>query len=606
MFFRTKRIKNSSVLQLVESYRDNIGKVKQKIVVSLGKLHVPNRERKEIAKAVEDRLSGQESLFPLRASVAKWTDIIIKKIEETKLTVSRHPVDNISSKEEIADGVLVDRIEHENETILGSVLVLKKAWDDLGIGDYLKENEFTESQINASMASVFNRLIAPESEHCLPLWCSTVSLDEILNDRLSASGDDRFYRVSDALLKVREGLEKHLRRREKSLFNLDDSIILYDLTNSYFEGECERNPKAKRGKSKEKRDDCPLLSLGLVVDKAGFVLGHEVFEGNRNDSKTLLNMVRILSKYRQKQSKSLVVIDGGIATEKNLKCLKENDYEYVVAGKRQSRADFYEDFCDHDSFSLVPNREDNNPVFVKRTVKNEELIILCRSEERKLKEDAILSKIEEKFLAELNLLSERLKSPKTKFKHIEAIQRSIGRLQQKYTRAAKHYSVTYKDGCLNWSRLSSYDKAASLHGTYILRSSMLDLKDDEVWKIYINLTKVEEAFRHLKGELGLRPFRHHKEARCEAHTWITILAYHLQRWIEYSLEMADCPSSWRNIKILLQTHCYSTLTIPSRDGLIRRMRKAGKPDEKQRSIYQKLNVEYRNLPVIKFEKLKKM
>jgi hypothetical protein len=261
MFFRTKKIKNSSVLQLVRSYRDRRGKVKQEVVVSLGKLNVPDREKNQIAQAIEERLAGQESLYPLKPSVAKWTDIIIKKIEETKLAVSRYPTDNISPDEDIADGVLVDRIEHENETILGPLLVLKKAWDDLGIGDCLMENGFSKSQVNASIASVFNRLIFPESEHRLPLWCSTMSLDEILNDRLSMSGDDRFYRVSDELLKVRKGLEKYLRQREKTLFNLSDSIVLYDLTNSYFEGECKKR-KQKRKRERHTKQNGGKISAG--------------------------------------------------------------------------------------------------------------------------------------------------------------------------------------------------------------------------------------------------------------------------------------------------------------------------------------------------------
>jgi transposase len=231
---------------------------------------------------------------------------------------------------------------------------------------------------------------------------------------------------------------------------------------------------------------------------------------------------------------------------------------------------------------------------------------LCKSESRKEKENAILSKTEEKFLQEINSLSEKLKSPKTKFKKAEAVQRSIGRIQQKYSRAARYYDITYESGNITISKKASYDENVSLHGCYFLRSSFSDISEDEVWRLYINLTRVEEAFRSMKKELGLRPFRHHTDDRCDSHAWITVLAYHLQRWIEYSLEIAGCPTSWRNLKLLLQTHCYSTLSIPSADGVVRRMRKAGKPDEKQRAIYQKLNVEYRKLPIIRFEKLKKM
>jgi hypothetical protein len=233
-----------------------------------------------------------------------------------------------------------------------------KAWDELGIGNFLKASGFRDPQIKAAMVSVFNRLIEPCSEHELPDWVQTVSLEELLGGGINRYGDDRYYRVSDRLLELRIALERHLREREETLFNLKSSIVLYDLTNSYFEGECRRNPKAKRGHSKEKRSDCPLLSLGLIIDRAGFIIGHEVLEGNRHDCRTLVEMVACLeSRLPDSPEKAVIVVDGGIATNENLKYLRENGYHYIVAAKRQSRNEFYEDFCDADSFSAVPGRE---------------------------------------------------------------------------------------------------------------------------------------------------------------------------------------------------------------------------------------------------------
>jgi len=375
------------------------------------------------------------------------------------------------------------------------------------------------------------------------------------------------------------------------------------LTNSYFEGECRRNSKAKRGHSKEKRSDCPLLSLGLIIDRAGFIIGHEVLEGNRHDCRTLVEMVACLeSRLPDSPEKAVIVVDGGIATNENLKYLRENGYHYIVAAKRQSRNEFYEDFCDADSFSAVPDRELKKPVFVKRIEEDDELLVLCRSDSRRDKEDAILSKTEEKFINALNNLDTRLKSPKSRLKKTESIYKSIGRLHQQYSRAAKYYEVSYdeKKRTVSWSRNEKkYSGERKLHGCYFLRSSMKEISDHEVWNIYVSLTRVEQAFRNMKSELGLRPFRHHREDRCDAHAWITVLAYHLMRWIEHTLELAGAPATWRSVRRLLQTHCYSTIIVPSKDGKIRFIRRAGRPDERQRKIYQILNVEYRNLPVIK-------
>jgi len=219
MYFRLTRTKSTPVLQLVRGYRNKRGKVCQEIVVSLGNMPVPADYRKEIAQELENRLSGQESLFPIPAYVGKWVDIILKKIDEKKRWASRIDTSEPTGDEEVADGVLVDRIEHENETELGPALVLKRAWDELGIGNFLKASGFRDPQIKAAMVSVFNRLIEPCSEHELPDWVQTVSLEELLGGGINRYGDDRYYRVSDRLLELRIALGRHLREREETLFN---------------------------------------------------------------------------------------------------------------------------------------------------------------------------------------------------------------------------------------------------------------------------------------------------------------------------------------------------------------------------------------------------
>ena len=603
MYFRITRTKTTSVLQLIRSYRDKSGKAQQKIIVSLGNMPLPERLYKEIAETIEARIDGEESLFPMDAEVGKWVDKIMNKIDVLRRWTQRVDTENITEDEEIADGVLVDRIEHENETELGPSLVLKKAWDELEISNFLEAKGFCRTQINSSMATVFNRLIEPCSEHELPDWLNTVSMDEITGEPLSLSSDDRYYRVSDALLGVKNELELFLRGREESLFNLDNSIILYDLTNSYFEGNCTRNPKAKRGHSKEKRTDCALISLGLAVDRNGFVMAHEVLEGNRNDSTTLVGMVARLEALLPSQGeKRVIVVDGGIATEENLKYLRSKGYDYIVAGKRQSRNEFYEDFCDENSFSVIPGRDGSKAVFVKREERGDELIILCRSDSRRDKEKAILNCTEEKFIKCINELNEQLSSHKSRRKTPEQVNKSIGRLHEKYSRAAKYYTITYDEQERKVSAIrddEKYKSNSELHGCYFLRSSIKSMEDSEVWKLYTCLTKVETAFRNMKSELGLRPFRHHREDRCDAHAWITVLAYHLMRYVEYTLEQNNTPISWTSLRRLLQTHCYSTLIVPSKDGKIRYIRKPGRPDEKQRKIYQILKINYKNLPIRK-------
>jgi hypothetical protein len=285
-------------------------------------------------------------------------DYILKKIDiEGKLppvTCKEIEQDGKSC----VDGVFIDEIDHERETELGPALALNAAWQSLQLDLFLKDAEFTDRQINSAKINIFNRLIEPCSENELINWAETVALDELLGENISVSGEDRFYRVSDKLLGIQPELEAYLREKERDLFNLDRIYLLYDLTNSYFEGDAKRNRKAKRSaNSKEKRTDRPLLSVGLVLDREGFVITHRVFNGNMHDCRTLVRSVKDLQLSCGDNNKPMVVVDGGIATKKNLEYLRANGFDYVVNGKRTTRKEFADDFYDANAFGKVSGRD---------------------------------------------------------------------------------------------------------------------------------------------------------------------------------------------------------------------------------------------------------
>ena len=604
MFIREKKTKSTTILQLVRSERGADGKVRQQIILSLGEIKVPDDLRKTVAHEVEYRMNGYSRLETLDYEVGKLVDAIISRLEsENKLPPLIHQEIDSSTAPGFC-GMWCNQIEHENGTQLGPLLPLLKAWEYLGLSEFFQERKFRPRQIRSMQISIFNRLIDPGSENDLLNWGATTALNELLGERLELGGEDRFYRISDKLLACREALELHLRDRERELFNLNRTIVLYDLTNSYFEGQAAANPKARRSvNSKENRSDCPLLSVGLVLDGEGFLLTHKVFNGNLNDSKAMVAAVQNLQQLSNDGSRPLVVLDGGIATAANLAYLTEHGFDYVVNGKRTTRQKFAADFLELDQFHKVGERDDKAPVLVRRLESETEHVLLCRSNERKKKEDAIVSKTEEKFTEALEKLRKRISKKDGKLhlnKGAETVNRNLGKICGKYTRAAKFYTIEYRqeNRDLSWCRNDNEYRADSeLHGCYHLRCSRQTLTDDEIWHIYITLTKVESAFRLLKSDLGLRPFFHYTEDRCDGHIWITILAYHLLHWIEYSLKLSGYEAGWRKVRRLLSTHCYSTLIIPSPDGVIRRIRKPGRPDERQRLIYDVLGIKLDTLPV---------
>lgn len=609
MYFREKNTKNGRLLQLVRGSRSLDGKVRQQVILSLGGCWVPDVHRHDVARFVDAAVSGQTELFPASPEVACWVDMILDRMKaEGKLELARKMVSRALPDGSAADGVLVDKVTHGDMRLLGVLLPLRRAWEALGITEFLLGCGMPARRIKAAQACVFNRLVDPCSEHELPSWLETVALDELLDARFSSFGKEIFYRAGDDLLECSARLGMHLREREASLFGLGNTILLYDLTNSYFEGECCSNPKARRSKnSKENRTDCPLLSVGLVLNREGFPIVHKVFAGNTGDSRTLLDVVGELRAESGDTGRPTVVLDGGIATAANLALLLANNYDYVVNGKRTTRRNFAEDFAGTGGFRAVQGRDDKKPVFVKRLCAEHEVTLLCRSDDRKAKEDAMVSKTEERYLEAMGKLAARIEKGDGRL-HLDApegvthVNQCIGRIASRYTRASKFYSATYdeKGRKLSWTRDDGkYRADAALHGCYHLRTSRMDLSDDEIWLIYIMLTNVETAFHLLKGELGLRPFYHWKEERCDAHIWITVLAYHILRWTEYSLRLAGIESTWMEVRRLLQTHCYATITMPCKSGREYLVRRPGKPDERQMLIYKALDIDTAALPVTK-------
>lgn len=647
MFFRCKKSPSGQCLQLLESYRNAQGQPRHRVVVSLGDAFIAQADRALVARLVEQRLCGQSDLLDLsaNASAMELANSIAKRIEREGRW---HPVtaqssNGINAPESVTiDGVLVDQITHTHTTPLGPTLVALEAWQKLGMPALLESLGFNPAQGQAAATSVINRLVDPGSELALVDWLPESSLPELLKMEIGPAGKDRFYRISDRLFEKRQAIEEHLRDMQGKLFQTDRTLLLYDLTNSYFEGDALNNPKAKRGKSKEKRNDCPQVVLGMVFDRRGFELAHQVFEGNQSDGKSLLHMIEQMDKLVPstplQNTSSMVLLDGGIATEANLALLREKKYHYLVNDSRRKRATYRDEFLKEDLFIPIGEREDKSEVKVRKLtdplwvapspkepvktgeqastpadpapVKTESLqetpdtLILCWSQGREQKERAIRSSAEEKYLAELAKLSKRVKEGS--LKEGAKINRAIGRLQQKHSRVQRFYQVEVLEEDqgkeLKWTRQDQKHQVdEDLLGCYVLRTDQANGSAQEIWNLYMTLSKAEDGFRTLKGDLGLRPNYHQTTERVEGHIWITIMAYHLLSWIRETLADFGDTRRWDTLRRVLQTHCYTTIIVPTKGGKTYRIRKAGEPEELQKAIYEKLKINWKGLPQTKLK-----
>lgn len=585
MYFRTKTVKNTPLVQLVESFRNAEGKPRQRVVVSLGDAQLPAEEQKAISSAVEARLRGEVDLFEegLSKEGAVWVTRIVQLAERSKATRS-------DSHRASLDGVLVDQVETENVTTFGAELVALTAWEELGLTPILEEAGLPKKQISTAQLMVANRLIEPLSEWALIDWAERTALPELLDLRVTKTTKDRLYRTSDKLLEHREIIEKKLRDHEQTLFSSRRKLVLYDVTNTHFEGLCESNPKAKHGKNKQKRNDCRQVAVGMAFDEQGNALAHEVFAGNMADTSTLTH---ILSRLDQLDvgEKPVVVLDAGFASESNLALLKKLGYAYLINITRGSRTKYADAFSGAD-FTPIPGRSAEQHVEVKTIVDPddpEQQLILCRSQQRRLKEVAMISNAEARFLADANALRERIEKGRLKKPHL--IDQKIGQLQKKHPRVNRFYTLERQDAGLDIRRNDEkMEETLELCGSYVLKTDQT-VDAITLWELYMSLLKAEAGFRMLKSSLGLRPNHHQLENRVDGHIFISVLAYHLLNWVRQKLENHNDHREWNTIRRILRTHCLVSTRLPLKDGRIVTIRKASNPDAEQARIYTALGID---------------
>ena len=619
MYFRLKKTPSGKVLQLLESYRDNQGQPRNRVVLSLGNANIPKEQQPLVAKAVEKHLYGAQELFPwsYTEDVQKWIDLIVRRVD---LQGRWHPSKSSDEDANTMDGVFIEQIGHEETAELGAVLLGHYAWKQLRMDECLGSLGFNEAQKLAAATNIINRLVEPVSENALTDWLRYSAMPELFGGKVLQLRKDQFYRVTDKLLEKARQIESHIRQRHRELFSLKRTLFLYDLTNTYFEGSAKKNPIAKRGNSKEKRNDCPQVVLGMVFDENGFELGHKIFDGNRNDSTTLIEMVKTLQDIVAEEAslfhieKPIVVMDGGVASKRNRELLRAQGFNYLVNETRSGRKKWREQFMEDEKFKTITGRDKKTPVKIRVVADTEstyDTMVLCKSEGRRQKEEAIYSKAEIKYLDALKRLAVRIN--KGALKDRVKIERAIGRLQAKHTRANRFYQVDVKERqnagrkgniyVLEWHRKDEVHRDNDdLLGCYVLRTDWKcvganreSFTGEEIWRLYMTLTRAEDGFRSLKSHLGLRPIRHQTENRTNAHTFITILAYHLLRSIMYPLERGGDTRNWQTLKRVLSTHCYTSIIVPTKDGSYR-IRKASRPDTMQKAIYKALGINWKSLP----------
>ena len=463
------------------------------------------------------------------------------------------------------------------------------AMEQLGVEALLERLGFNATQRALAMATLIARMAQPGSERASWRWlCERSALGELLGVDFERMSMMRLYRASDALLAQRVAIEAQLFEQVTDLFGLPQTVTLYDLTHTFFEGEAAAQPKAERGHSKEKRSDCPLLTLGLVLDGSGFVRRSEVFSGAVNEDTTLAPMLDALGA----PAHALVVMDAGVATEANVLWLRENGYRSLVVSRERARH-----FDPELAIALETRSRQTVHVHKALDADRAEVRLYCYSEARAMKERGIAQRFAARFEGELRKLNDGLSRPRTR-KRLDHVWQRIGRIKEKSRGAGAHYVIDVvaddsgkKARALTWEHRPLAGTMITHPGVYCLRTHVEDRDEEMLWRTYTALTDGEAVFRSLKSELGLRPLFHQTQRRSDGHLFITVLAYQMVQTIRRRLREQGEHASWATLRRILEGQQRVTATFRRTDGHTLHVRKPTRAESRQRAIYQALGAD---------------
>ena len=560
--------------------------VRQRTLLNLGRhFDISRKQWPLLCTRIDDILAGQA---PLVADCPPAIEDEAQRIA-AQLVARGAPREKTAAGPADVQRVDVDSLRLARPRSVGVEQVGLWALEQLELPALLAELGVNGALRAAAAGALVGRLAQPASERATHRWLQARSgLGELLGVDFETVSAMQLYRASDALVKHREAIEAHLFDRALGLFDLQPTVTLYDLTNTYFEGKASEQPQAKRGHSKEKRSDCPLLTLGLMLDASGFVRRSQLFAGNVREHRTLAGMLEAL----EAPAGALVVMDRGVATDACITWLREHGYRYLVVSRERHRQ--------FDAEAAVSVRtQSNQTVHLHKVVSTDpdEVRLYCYSEERAQKERAIVERAATRFEAALTKLNDGLARPRA-HKRLAQVWQRIGRLKARHTRAAKHYQidVTADEAgnqavTVTWARRPQDGSMATHPGVYCLRSSETDWDEDALWRTYTTLTDVEAVFRSLKSELGLRPIYHHKPRRADGHLFLTVIAYQLVQVIRTRLRKHGEHASWTTLRRILEGQQRVTATFRRPDGRTLHVRTATQAEPEQRAIYDALGVD---------------
>ena len=577
--FRTVQGEKRAYWALVESYRSERGP-RQRVVAWLGTMDEAGRLGVQQAAQSQSRGNAKKPSHSQRAL-----------FEYEDQPVVPHWV-NVNVR-----GVRVENTRHFGGPWLALQLIQKLKLDEF-LDRHLPAGKEQVRWSLTSLVLVIARLLEPSSElYISEQWYPKTALPELVGVPQDRMDDNRLYRALDELLPHKESLEVHLKNRVGELFEIEYDLLLYDVTSTFFEGQCKANPLAARGYSRDQRSDCKQVCIGLVVSRCGMPLGYELFAGNTADVTTVENIVETMEK-RYGKSDRIWVMDRGMTSEDNLSFLREGQRRYIIGTPKSMLKKFEQELLKKDWHIIRDGIEvkickrplqDDEPTAAEQN----EVFILCRSRDRKAKDEAIVNRAATKIQERIEAMQSRCEKQN---REIQKVEREIGRLLGQNTRASHLFDIQVKKNdqgfaTIKWQKIKpETDWHAMADGCYLLRSNVTNWSDEELWKAYIQLTEAENAFRIHKSDLSIRPIWHQKEDRVRAHILVCFLAYVLWKTLAQLCQRAGIGEEPRRVIAELAELRLVDVILPTDAGIELRSRCVTRPSEHQRILIEKLGL----------------
>lgn len=546
-----------------------------------------NAIRKELNNLHQKQPTIFEQVDPvvIRYTNALWQQLITeKKIDADWVDKEARKVD-------------IDTITHSNVREIGAEWICYNTWNKLKLTEFLQSKGWNDAQIKLAATQVISRAVYPASELKTSNWIKENSgICEVTGYDMEQITKDKLYDSALNLYEVKDELEKHLSQRTNDLFELDDKIILYDLTNTYFEGRKLNSTLAQFGRSKEKRKDAKLVVLAMVVNIEGFIKYTAIHEGNIADCNTLSTMIDKLATHTCSH-KAVVVLDAGIATKENLELIQKKGFNYLCVSRTRLK-----------NYTAVPNRltvlmetKSKQEIRLKavQTDNDTDYYLEVKSDAKAAKETGMKEQFEKRFEEQLQKIHQAIHS-KGGIKRVDKVHERIGRAKQKYPSIHQCYNIkvsedekTKQATNIEWQKdTEKHDAKEDGLGIYFLRTN-LSIKDEVViWNIYNTIREIENSFRTLKSDLDLRPIYHKNDKSTMAHLHLGILAYWLVNTIRHQLKAKQVNSNWSEIVRIANTQKVITTTGQNTFDKKVSIRKCSVPNQKLQIILDILKLKY--------------